>query len=121
MNKFSSKLTIVAIVAVSVFSFGAVYLPTNEVAAKPQPWTLGKCYERKPTLSISTNTTHPCVLHLQQLLKYGGFQPGPRDGVFGQKTKGAVIRFQARFRLTQDGTVGPRTWTKLQNKIGFMD
>lgn len=32
------------------------------------------------------------------------------DGVFGQNTKNAVIRFQKSNRLKPDGIVGPNTW-----------
>jgi outer membrane protein OmpA-like peptidoglycan-associated protein len=42
--------------------------------------------------------------------------PSPRlkaDGIFGSKTRSAVVAFQARWRLTQDGVVGPQTWSAL--------
>tara|TARA_A100001037_G_scaffold303765_1_gene338632 strand:- start:4017 stop:4907 length:891 start_codon:yes stop_codon:yes gene_type:complete len=35
------------------------------------------------------------------------------DGTFGPKTKRAVISFQKRSGLTQDGVVGPLTWKRL--------
>jgi hypothetical protein len=35
------------------------------------------------------------------------------DGVFGPRTKRAVIRFQRRHHLHANGVVGPRTWRKL--------
>jgi peptidoglycan hydrolase-like protein with peptidoglycan-binding domain len=36
------------------------------------------------------------------------------DGIFGPKTKTAVIEFQQSAGLTQDGIVGPLTWGKLE-------
>jgi peptidoglycan hydrolase-like protein with peptidoglycan-binding domain len=36
------------------------------------------------------------------------------DGVFGPKTKAAVIEFQQSSGLTADGIVGPNTWAALQ-------
>lgn len=39
--------------------------------------------------------------------------PGPLDGMFGQRTWTAVCRFQTRTGLIVDGLVGPRTWAAL--------
>ena len=36
------------------------------------------------------------------------------DGIFGPKTKTAVVEFQQSAGLTQDGIVGPLTWAKLE-------
>lgn len=35
------------------------------------------------------------------------------DGIFGPKTKEAVIKFQNQFGLSPDGLIGPITWRKL--------
>ena len=35
------------------------------------------------------------------------------DGIFGQKTKQAVIQFQKDHGLTPDGVIGPKTWAAL--------
>lgn len=37
----------------------------------------------------------------------------PADGLFGPKTKSAVIAYQKKHRLTADGVVGPVTWAKM--------
>ncbi|NEO31909.1 MAG: peptidoglycan-binding protein [Symploca sp. SIO3C6] len=58
------------------------------------------------------------VKELQGLLiKQGYLQPGDDDGDFGAKTKTAVIEFQKAQGLTQDGEVGPLTWTKINQSI----
>jgi peptidoglycan hydrolase-like protein with peptidoglycan-binding domain len=50
------------------------------------------------------------VKDLQDALKVLGFNPGPVDGIFGDKTETAVRAFQADRGITVDGIVGPVTW-----------
>ena len=40
------------------------------------------------------------------------------DGIFGPKTKAAVMEFQRIFELKQDGVVGYETWNKLSSATG---
>ena len=52
------------------------------------------------------------VKELQTLLNKNGANLKV-DGVFGRRTKAAVINYQARKRLTKDGIVGKNTWGAL--------
>lgn len=112
-------LIIVALIGVTVGIQSATVTPT--VQAKTGEWTLGKCYQRKPTLSRRTNRTHSCVYQLQFILKEGGYRPGPLDSIFGPKTEASVKRFQRDYNLVADGIVGPKTWRKLLYVFGFFD
>jgi len=47
---------------------------------------------------------------LQTYLSINGYDAGTPDGIFGNKTKSAVIAFQTANNLTPDGIVGPLTW-----------
>lgn len=58
---------------------------------------------------LKFDSTGPAVLKLQQKLKDKGFNPGPLDGIFGDGTRSAVIKFQRSVGLTDDGEVGPLT------------
>ncbi|MGB3266596.1 MAG: peptidoglycan-binding domain-containing protein [Microcoleus sp.] len=53
------------------------------------------------------------VTKLQEALKDLNFDPGIIDGIFGRKTKQAVINFQKSQQLVPDGIVGDKTWAKL--------
>ncbi len=53
------------------------------------------------------------VTKLQEGLKKLNFYSGSIDGIFGAKTKLAVINFQSTQRLVTDGIVGEKTWSKL--------
>ncbi len=53
------------------------------------------------------------VREVQQKLIQWGYLSGQADGVFGQKTKDAVIKFQKKNGLTADGKVGPATFKAL--------
>ena len=49
------------------------------------------------------------VRRVQQKLKQWGYYTGTVDGVFGQSTYDAVIRFQQKNGLTADGVAGTAT------------
>lgn len=71
------------------------------------PKTLAGC----PTLQYGSmgNVTKL----LQEALNDSGYECGMIDGAFGNKTKQAVILYQASHGLVVDGVVGPRTWSNL--------
>lgn len=54
---------------------------------------------------------------LQDALNYLGYSSGSIDGIFGAKTKAAIIKFQRANSLSADGIVGCNTWRRLTNKF----
>lgn len=50
---------------------------------------------------------------VQKRLSDLGFSVGTIDGIYGQKTKDAVISFQSSRGLNSDGIVGEKTWNRL--------
>lgn len=49
------------------------------------------------------------VKQIQTKLKNWGYYSGSVDGIYGEQTKQAVIKFQKKNRLTADGVAGPQT------------
>jgi peptidoglycan hydrolase-like protein with peptidoglycan-binding domain len=54
------------------------------------------------------------VKQLQIYLNSKGYDVGVPDGVFGTKSKQAVILFQKAHNLTADGAVGPGTRGRME-------
>lgn len=86
--------------------------------------TWGKIYGVSPAMPVETTTVvgRPTVSYgsrgdavrkLQELLNALGYDCGSVDGIFGSKTKAAVLAFQKANGLSVDGIVGPLTWAKL--------
>lgn len=51
----------------------------------------------------------PAVERAQRRLHQLGCDPGPRDGVMGERTRSAVLRFQSRHRLARTGNLTAAT------------
>lgn len=56
----------------------------------------------------------PQVQLLQLALGRAGFDPGGTDGIFGRRTREALVLFQAENGLVADGIAGPRTHAALR-------
>ncbi len=54
---------------------------------------------------------------VQRDLDAGGYPPGQVDGLYGPRTRHAVVAFQAAHGLQVDGVVGPRTWGALRAPV----
>ncbi|RKH66465.1 NlpC/P60 family protein [Corallococcus llansteffanensis] len=73
--------------------------------------------EMKGDPILQEGSRGPAVVELQQLLTKAGFSVGSADGVFGAKTKAAVVAFQRSHQLVADGIVGARTWAELRAPV----
>ena len=62
---------------------------------------------------LKLGSTGPDVEMLQRILFSIGYNPGPIDGIFGYKTRAAVMQFQKDNGLVPDGIVGPKTYAVL--------
>lgn len=63
--------------------------------------------------TIKKGNTGIDVAALQNMLNTVDYYCGSVDGIFGKKTKDAVVKFQKAYGLKADGIVGRQTWTKL--------
>jgi len=69
-------------------------------------------YSGSITKTIRLGSRGPSVKNMQSLLRKKGYPIVP-DGIFGPRTRAAVIRFQEDSGLVSDGIVGPNTREKL--------
>jgi hypothetical protein len=91
-------------------------LPTEEPAATPAPAPVEpRMLRYTPGLPVMKGED---VTLAQARLQAQGYNPGTVDGVFGPKTKAAVLAFQLDAFPGQakewDGIVGPKTWGELK-------
>ena len=61
------------------------------------------------------------ILQVQLLLQYLGYNPGTADGIFGGKTRAAVLKFQSNAKIRQDGIPGPNTYAALKKAVANDD
>lgn len=80
----------------------------NAVTAEPE-WNANPAKERA---SLSETEI---ITETQKMLTKQGFDPGPADGVFGQKTRDAIIQFQTKAGLPADGNITPQLLRKLSS------
>jgi hypothetical protein len=73
---------------------------------------------RELVRTLKTGCSGEDVKRLQETLNGLGFSCGKADGIFGQKTKTAVMAFQSAYGLTSDGIVGAKTRDKLEEVTG---
>lgn len=72
--------------------------PETNMVEIPEEWTEGQ-----PT--AETIDMRQAVRNIQAILNSNGYDAGPADGLMGQKTKSAIIAFQADNGMTADGEV----------------
>jgi peptidoglycan hydrolase-like protein with peptidoglycan-binding domain len=60
-------------------------------------------------LILQKGVTGDEVKLLQYWLNTHGYECGSEDGEYGEKTRDAVIQFQAAKSIVADGIVGPQT------------
>jgi peptidoglycan hydrolase-like protein with peptidoglycan-binding domain len=86
---------------------------TSDGIVGPQTWSRLPADPHTPRLSAGA--TGDSVSALQEGLKAYAAQnpaadPGPVDGVFGQRTEAAVRAYQSDRGVSVDGVAGDRTW-----------
>ena len=69
---------------------------------------------------LKKGTRGEAVRKLQQRLKELGYLQAEADGIYGDRTKGAVMRFQKAHGLSRDGIAGKQTQTVLYEYAGVI-
>lgn len=67
----------------------------------------------------NSDMTKDEVRRVQTILDEMGFQPGPIDGIMGNRTQAAIIAFKRAHGLKPRPWIGPKTWELLSQKKLF--
>jgi len=90
---------------------GVIVNPYDALRAAQTQCT-SDCY---PFTTLAYGSRGSAVVELQTMLTDLGFAPGPIDGIFGTKTRNAVIAFQQSVSLPATGYVDKTTWDALDD------
>ncbi len=85
---------------ITVIATSSAMFITSQVVAQ-------NYYEQ--TAIINAKSSRQDIKLVQQKLKNWGYYTGSVDGIYGSKTKAAVIKFQRNNKLTVDGIIGNKT------------
>ncbi len=89
---------------------GIVLAPETETAAPAETVAVAVFQIKVPASAPIGPTSPPKVIkQLQTALAMLGYKVGEPDGVYGAKTRKAVIAFQKKVKLEADGLVGAQT------------
>lgn len=105
-------------------SAGATRTAVAEPAAPPESALAQSEFENDaeeleapiPRPTLRHGSRGAAVVELQRRLAALGFSPGAADGIFGSRTKAAVMEFQRSRRIAVDGIVGQQTWGQLYGR-----
>lgn len=90
--------------------------PSDSASGEARPVTVKSTREpaavERPA-SRSKELTASEIRVVQHQLKRAGFNPGPIDGVMGEKTKAALRKYQRSRRLAANGSLDSKTLSSL--------
>ena len=111
LKKISLILALVFVLALSVGPCAAfaydLEVNLDEPVLPPAP-SLNPTYSITGTV-IPLSSEEAAIIAIQQQLVSLGYDTGGIDGIYGPKTREAVMLFQASRNLIVDGIVGPQT------------
>ena len=88
--------------------------PLTETTATPEPPLQITVPKGQP---IGPQSPAEKVAEIQRALIALGFKIGKPDGIYGEKTRKAVVKFQKAHKLDADGLVGTKTAKALNKEL----
>ena len=103
----------------SVKSFQSNVFGAVDGVVGPITWSQLDAFDSTfPTVDLSKGDTGNSVRRLQRLLFAAGSDPGPVDGIYGDKTASAVRDFEQKEGIPQTGNAAGQTRTALGFVVG---
>lgn len=91
-------------------------IPIGDYMRERVKFYMGADYPKETDYPVVRNGSRgQFVEELQNLLKSAAYFPGKIDGIFGPRTRDAIMSFQAANELKVDGISGTNTWAALMN------
>jgi peptidoglycan hydrolase-like protein with peptidoglycan-binding domain len=113
---------ILPVLAIMLVASIGTYLVTKSSAYSYMSGVTPYSCKQDPTPTLKPNSSKNnknCVRALQYMLnrwiaykKPAGIKKLSIDGIYGSKTYTAVVAFQKKYKITANGTVGSKTWSK---------
>lgn len=105
------------IVPVAGFKIAYIHTPVNSQSyVKPSKKKVGQKENFSTIIEYYNRYSLEKKKAIEEALKAKGFNPGKRDGIIDARTIKAVLSFQKKFGLKEDGKVGEASMKKLQIK-----
>lgn len=101
-------IRVLAVTALAAVATGSASAQTNNSLQLAQAKSAEASIE-KLDMSAVPDLDRTTIRKVQGALRAKGFDPGPANGVAGDKTKAAVQKFQERFGIKADGVIDNQT------------
>lgn len=110
MKKVVKKITSIA---VCTLMLGSAMLPQTGLTKLTDNFSITASAEISTSSTLKNGSRGTQVKYLQMNLNVLNYNAGSADGIFGNGTKSAVIRFQRAYGLSADGIAGKNTINKM--------
>jgi hypothetical protein len=101
----TSWIVLASIAVVCFLVLVVTYVRFRFIKAIMKPFTRGKGLIRRGRKSMTRTQSRQHVRQLQRVLKGGGFDPGPIDGIFGKRTQVASEAYREFHGMSPDEVV----------------
>ena len=109
-NQLDSKTLVKARMAVKRWTAKPINTAANRIVVPEGGW--------QNAVAVAIPSEDNLIKNAQSLLSQLGYRPGPADGLMGENTREAVMKFQSNEGMSADGRITPELIARLKAAIG---